>query len=60
MARSVLRGLQTRSVIVPMLGLYRALTSNLIKGVTEGYIRKLELIGVGLKPPTREIFLICL
>ena len=32
-----------------MHGLYRSLTSNLIKGVTEGYIRKLELIGVGFK-----------
>jgi len=32
-----------------MHGLYRALTSNLIKGVTEGYTRKLELIGVGFK-----------
>src|SRR5262245_7530811 len=30
-------------------GLYRALTANLIKGVTEGYSRKLELIGVGFK-----------
>jgi len=32
-----------------MHGLYRSLTSNLIKGVTEGYTRKLELIGVGFK-----------
>ena len=30
-------------------GLYRSLTSNLVKGVTEGYSRKLELIGVGFK-----------
>ena len=30
-------------------GLYRALVANLIKGVTEGYQRKLELIGVGFK-----------
>jgi len=30
-------------------GLYRSLTSNLVKGVTEGYVRKLELIGVGFK-----------
>lgn len=30
-------------------GLYRALVSNLVKGVTEGYQRKLELIGVGFK-----------
>jgi large subunit ribosomal protein L6 len=30
-------------------GLYRALINNLVKGVTEGYSRKLELIGVGFK-----------
>jgi large subunit ribosomal protein L6 len=30
-------------------GLYRSITSNLVKGVTEGYTRKLELIGVGFK-----------
>jgi large subunit ribosomal protein L6 len=30
-------------------GLYRALIANLVKGVTEGYARKLELIGVGFK-----------
>ena len=30
-------------------GLYRSITSNLVKGVTEGYIKKLELIGVGFK-----------
>ena len=30
-------------------GLYRSLTSNMIKGVTEGYQKKLELIGVGFK-----------
>ncbi len=32
-----------------MHGLYRSITSNLVKGVTEGYTRKLELIGVGFK-----------
>ena len=32
-----------------MHGLYRALVANLVKGVTEGYTRKLELIGVGFK-----------
>lgn len=32
-----------------MHGLYRSLVSNLVKGVTEGYERKLELIGVGFK-----------
>ena len=30
-------------------GLYRALIANLVKGVTEGYAKKLELIGVGFK-----------
>jgi large subunit ribosomal protein L6 len=30
-------------------GLYRSLVSNMVKGVTDGYIRKLELIGVGFK-----------
>jgi large subunit ribosomal protein L6 len=30
-------------------GLSRALVANLVKGVTEGYSRKLELIGVGFK-----------
>jgi len=30
-------------------GLYRSIISNLVKGVTDGYQRKLELIGVGFK-----------
>ena len=30
-------------------GLYRALVANMVKGVTDGYERKLELIGVGYK-----------
>jgi len=30
-------------------GLYRSLVSNMIKGVTDGYSKKLELIGVGFK-----------
>ncbi|MEO6070768.1 MAG: 50S ribosomal protein L6 [Chitinophagaceae bacterium] len=30
-------------------GLYRSLLSNLVKGVTDGYQKKLELIGVGFK-----------
>jgi large subunit ribosomal protein L6 len=30
-------------------GLYRALISNMIKGVTDGYTRELEIIGVGFK-----------
>lgn len=32
-----------------MHGLYRALIANMIKGVTTGYQRQLELIGVGFK-----------
>ena len=32
-----------------MHGLYRALVANLVKGVTDGYERKLELVGVGFK-----------
>ena len=30
-------------------GLYRALVNKLVKGVTEGYTKKLELVGVGFK-----------
>jgi large subunit ribosomal protein L6 len=32
-----------------MHGLYRSLISNMVKGVTEGYAKKLELVGVGFK-----------
>lgn len=32
-----------------MHGLYRALLANLVKGVTEGYKKQLELVGVGYK-----------
>ncbi|MBN8836014.1 MAG: 50S ribosomal protein L6 [Sphingobacteriia bacterium] len=32
-----------------MHGLYRALIANLVKGVTEGYKKDLELVGVGFK-----------
>ena len=32
-----------------MHGLYRSLVSNMVKGVTEGYTRNLELVGVGYK-----------
>jgi len=32
-----------------MHGLYRALVSNMVKGVTDGYARQLELVGVGYK-----------
>src|SRR5919199_1668527 len=32
-----------------MHGLYRALISNMVKGVTEGFTKQLELVGVGYK-----------
>ena len=32
-----------------MHGLYRSLVSNMVKGVTEGYKKQLELVGVGYK-----------
>lgn len=32
-----------------MHGLYRSLLNNMIKGVTDGFQRKLELVGVGFK-----------
>ena len=30
-------------------GLYRALIGNMVKGVTEGFVKKMELVGVGYK-----------
>ncbi|TAF53173.1 MAG: 50S ribosomal protein L6, partial [Sphingobacteriia bacterium] len=32
-----------------MHGLYRAIVANLVKGVTEGFKKELELVGVGFK-----------
>ncbi len=32
-----------------MHGLYRSLISNMVKGVTDGYAKKMELVGVGFK-----------
>jgi len=32
-----------------MHGLYRSLVNNMVKGVTQGYSKKLELVGVGFK-----------
>lgn len=32
-----------------MHGLYRSLVNNMVKGVTDGYTKKLELVGVGYK-----------
>jgi large subunit ribosomal protein L6 len=37
-----------------MHGLYRALVANLVKGVTEGYSKKLELVGVGYKAANQD------
>jgi large subunit ribosomal protein L6 len=36
-------------VIRAMHGLYRSIIANMVKGVTDGYTRKLELVGVGYK-----------
>jgi large subunit ribosomal protein L6 len=32
-----------------MHGLYRALIGNMVKGVTDGFVKKMELVGVGYK-----------
>ncbi len=32
-----------------MHGLYRSLVSNMVKGVTDGFVKELELVGVGYK-----------
>ncbi len=32
-----------------MHGLYRALVNNMVKGVTEGFVKELELVGVGYR-----------
>ena len=32
-----------------MHGLYRSLVSNMVKGVTEGFVKQMELVGVGFK-----------
>src|SRR6187399_796176 len=32
-----------------MHGLYRSLVNNMVKGVTEGYTKQMELVGVGFK-----------
>ena len=36
-------------LLVPMAGTLRAITANMVKGVTEGFERKLELVGVGYR-----------
>ncbi|MGE5315695.1 MAG: 50S ribosomal protein L6 [Acidobacteriota bacterium] len=35
-------------------GLYRALIANMVKGVTDGFTRKLELVGVGYRAEIKE------
>ena len=36
-------------------GLYRALVANLVKGVTDGYKKELELVGVGYKASNQGV-----
>ena len=43
-----------------MHGLYRSLVSNMVKGVTEGYQKEMELVGVGFKAPNQGNILILL
>src|SRR5450756_2370986 len=43
-----------------MHGLYRSLVNNMVKGVTEGYSKKLELVGVGFKAANQGNLLDCL
>ena len=35
-------------------GLYRALVSNMVEGVTKGFTKQMELVGVGYKVETKE------
>ena len=37
------------AALVPMAGTLRAILANMIKGVTDGFERKLELVGVGYR-----------
>jgi len=45
---AVTRSSETKPVRA-LHGLWRALLNNMVKGVTEGYTRKLELVGVGYR-----------
>ena len=38
-------------------GLYRALLKNMVKGVSEGFTKKLELVGIGFKAELKNEFL---
>ena len=37
------------AALVPMAGTLRAILANMVKGVTDGFERKLELVGVGYR-----------
>ncbi|MDX2128257.1 MAG: 50S ribosomal protein L6 [Chloroherpetonaceae bacterium] len=39
-------------------GLYRALLNNMIIGVTQGYSKKLEIVGVGFKAEMKQSYLV--
>ncbi|MCM8789727.1 MAG: 50S ribosomal protein L6 [Candidatus Omnitrophica bacterium] len=41
-----------------MHGLWRALINNMVKGVTEGYMKELEIVGVGYKASVKENILV--
>ena len=36
-------------------GLYRAIAANMVKGVTEGYKKNMELVGVGFKATNQNL-----
>ena len=36
-------------MLVPMAGTLRAILANMVQGVSEGFVRKLELVGVGYR-----------
>jgi large subunit ribosomal protein L6 len=40
---------ETKSTDTKLAGTIRALVANMVKGVSEGYSRKLELVGVGYR-----------
>ena len=37
------------AIMIPLTGTLRAILANMVQGVTEGYERKLELVGVGYR-----------
>jgi len=38
------------AALIPLTGTLRAILANMVKGVSEGFERKLELVGVGYRP----------